>query len=84
MLIRLQIGDVVPRSSVKRLVEPALVDVVANEAGRAAEDEDGVQDAALDVTIGLLAINKTTKSLSNFYNQVIFKFQIFTHVNWWL
>jgi hypothetical protein len=56
MLIRLQIGDVVPRSSVKRLVEPALVDVVANEAGRAAEDEDGVQDATLDVTIGLLAI----------------------------
>ena len=82
MLIRLQIGDVVPRSSVKRLVEPALVNVVANEAGRTAEDEDGVQYTTLDVTIGLLAMNKTTKSFSNFYNKVIFKFQIFTHVNW--
>ena len=46
--------DVVPRVPVETLVQPQLVDVVPNEACGPAEDKEGVQDAHLEIPVGLL------------------------------
>ena len=48
-----QVSDVLPRATEEGLVKADLVDVMADEAGGPPEDEDGVQDAALDVAVGL-------------------------------
>jgi len=49
------VANVVPRVAVERLLEALLVEVVADEADRAAEDKEAVQHTALDVLVRLVA-----------------------------
>lgn len=66
----IQVSDVLPRASEERLVKPDLVDVVADETGRPAEDEDGVQDAAPDVAVGFIPEKQVTvKALLNAFRK---------------
>ena len=47
------VRDIIPRMAVERLFEPLLVQIVADETNRAAEDEEAVQAPVRDEIISL-------------------------------
>ena len=47
------VRDIIPRMAVERLFEPLLVQIVADETNRAAEDEEAVQTPVRDEIISL-------------------------------
>jgi len=52
--VLIQVGDILPRATEQRLVQPDLIDVVAYESGRPSEDEDGVKNAAPNVAVSFV------------------------------
>jgi hypothetical protein len=63
ILIRWQVGDVVPRGPEEGLVEATLINEVSDEPGGAAKHENGVQNAALDVLVSLTPGNLTNQNM---------------------